>query len=183
MTKLQIINEIEKSKSKEWNYDMSIYLDNPKYTTTLAVAAELAILVRGKGHECVIAGVEYDKYINQTKTTNMKRWYEVVEHSYVNVVVEVKGIGAIKIYQDVNNNICLDLIKAFSKGNGTILMNWFLDTIERVGVIAVTIPTCIDEVPMTDKQIYVKTMGLREWAMSFGFKANKKTPKLYYNKK
>jgi len=180
MTELEIMNEIENSKTKEWNYDMSIYFDNPKYTTTLAVAGEMAILIRSEGYEYMVAGVEFDKYLNQTSTRDMKRWYEVVEHNYLSVVIEVIGIGAIKIYQDVKGNICLDLIKAFSKGNGPILMKWFLDTIDRVGVNAVTIPTCIEEV-LDYKEAYIKAMGLRKWAMNFGFKSkSNKTPKLYY---
>ena len=103
-----------------------------------------------------------------------------INHDYLKVIVQVQGVGAIQIYEDIEGNICLDQINSFKKGYGTTVMNWFLDTIELLGLQAVTIPTCIDDGVFGMKQIYIKTMGLRNWAIDFGWEANKKTPKLYY---
>lgn len=185
MTELEIYNEIENSKTKEWESPADHITDNEKI---LSVAVEIADLARNNGSEPYIGVLPFKKYLNQTLTASKKRWHEVVNHDYLKVIVDIKELGCVIIYEDVKGFICLDLIQSTKKGNGTILMNMFLDAIDKYGLDAVTLPACIDPAESIKANsekgyyhiIWKRTMGLKRWSMEFNFKPCKKTPKLYY---
>tara|TARA_R110000796_G_scaffold245756_1_gene370151 strand:- start:447 stop:1028 length:582 start_codon:yes stop_codon:yes gene_type:complete len=179
MTSTQIQNEIKESFS-EWGPIDDSHVDNPKHLTILATAAEFIKKANAEGYKCNAACVEFSKYMNNTIDQNNKTWNEVVEHEYLKIGIDVGDLGGIIIYKDIDNNICLDMIKSFKKGNGTIVMNMFLDTIDIMGISAVTVPTDISENPTSRKQVFINTMGLKRWSKEFGWKTSRKTPKLYY---
>ena len=60
-------------------------------------------------------------------------------------------------------------------------MNMFLDTIDIMGISAVTVPTDITNTATCRKKVFINTMGLRRWSKEFGWKTSRKTPKLYYS--
>jgi len=179
MTVTQIQNEIKESFT-EWKSIDDSHIDNPKNAAILATTVEFIKKAETEGYEYAAACVEFSKYMNNTIDQNNKNWNEVVEHEYLKIGIDVIGLGGIVIYKDINNNICLDMIKSFKKGNGTIIMNMFLDTIDIIGMSAVTVPTDISENSPSRKKVFINTMGLRRWSKEFGWKTSRKTPKLYY---
>lgn len=187
MTSLEIYQEIENSKTKDWK-DIIEFIDNPSHIKILTVIAELLIEAKDvHNYKSIYAGgIEFNKYMNQTLKTNKKNWNEVVDHHYLKSIIDIKDLGALIIYEDIKGNICLDLIKSTKKGNGTILMNMFLDVIDRLGYTAITVPACIDDdiTANSEKEFYnkiwKKTMGLRKWSIEFNWKPCKYTPKLIY---
>ena len=186
MTELEIYQAIESSKTNEWQSPSNYITDDN--VKILSVAMEIAAIAQDGGYQEYMGALPFSKYMNQTLNASKKNWNEVVDHDYLKVIIDIKELGALIIYEDVKGFICLDLVKSTKKGNGTILMNMFLDAIEKYGLNAVTLPACIDDaesIKANTKKgyyhvIWKRTMGLKRWAMEFNFKPCKKTPKLYY---